>query len=98
MLDKNNAPDLLVNCLKHLVDAIKPLAAIADEYDANGLEECRPDWVERGLEEKDPNKELYCNRGGKALIRLRDAMSARVALAEVNALLSSIRKKESRHA
>ena len=60
--------------------ALAPLAAIADAYDANGLDEARPDWVEAGNETYDPQTELYCGRGGKALLTLQHALTAREVL------------------
>jgi hypothetical protein len=66
----------LISCLL----ALEPLAAIADAYDGNGLDECRPDWVAAGNETYDPQKELYCGRGGKALLTLQQALTAREVL------------------
>lgn len=60
--------------------ALEPLAAIADAYDANGLDETRPDWVAAGNETYDPQKELYCGRGGKTLLTLQHALTAREVL------------------
>ena len=66
--------------IKTLEEALKPFAAIADEYDADGLDEARPSWVVSGNEKWDPNKELYNGRGGKCLITIADVMRARQAL------------------
>lgn len=60
--------------------ALKPLAAIADEYDANGLDEARPDWVARGVTNLDLDIELFSGRGGKTLLTLRHAIHAREVL------------------
>lgn len=65
--------------------ALKPLADIADAYDDNGLDEVRPDWAERGVDNSDFDKELYCGRGGKTLITLRDALHARNVLRDTAA-------------
>lgn len=63
-----------------LREALKPFAAIADEYDNEGLDEARPYWVTVGAKEFDPEVELYCGRGGKTLIKLIDVLRARAAL------------------
>lgn len=60
--------------------ALKPLADIADEYDADGLDEARPYWVLNGHGRFDPDAELYSGRGGKQLLTLRHAMEARRVL------------------
>jgi hypothetical protein len=63
-----------------LEDALKPFAAIADEYDSDGLDEARPDWVARGIKKLDLGIELYSGRGGKELMTLQDVLRARSAL------------------
>jgi len=63
-----------------LEEALKPFAKIADAYDEDGLDECRPSWVQRGIEQFDSSKELYCGRGGKTLITLLDVIRARLVL------------------
>jgi hypothetical protein len=63
-----------------LEDALRPFAAIADQYDEDGLDECRPDWVARGVHKFDLDQELYSGRGGKQLMTLRDVIRAREAL------------------
>ncbi len=60
--------------------ALAPLAAIADEYDENALDEARPDWIANGAGKFDLDVELYSGRGGKCLITLRHAMQARLVL------------------
>lgn len=62
---------------------LQVLADIADRYEKNGLDECRPEWVQSGLEVFDLNKELYCGRGGKALLKLQDVFVARDLLKEL---------------
>lgn len=69
-----------LNELLELREALKPLAAIADEYDRDCLDECRPEWVASGSERFDLDAELYKGRGGKQLLTLRHAMQARLAL------------------
>lgn len=58
---------------------VKPLVDIADRYDDNGLDECRPEWHERLPRDRDSDKNvlLYSGRGGKELLYLRDALEAR---------------------
>lgn len=59
--------------------ALRPLAAIADRYDDDGLDEARPEW---GDNSRDPESiELLSGRGGKQLLTLADAFRARTALA-----------------
>lgn len=60
--------------------ALKPLADIADEYDADELDEARPYWVLSGAQKFDLGAALYMGRGGKSLLTLGDAMEARRAL------------------
>ena len=71
------APDLLA--------ALRPLAAIADRYDANGLDgEGRKFWGRNHEHEnvKPPDKiVLFCGRGGKELLTLADCLAARAAIA-----------------
>lgn len=59
-----------------LMDALQPLVDIGYAYHDNGLDECRPDWETRGVDKKDLERELYCGRGGRALIKLKDALRA----------------------
>lgn len=60
--------------------ALKPFAAIADEYDRDGLDEARPDRFTLGLLAYNPNIELYAGRGGKTLITLENVLHARDVL------------------
>jgi hypothetical protein len=66
--------------LEQLCAALTPLVEIADEYDRDGLDECRPEWDRRGVRQYDPSCILYEGRGGKVLLRLRDVMHARGVL------------------
>jgi hypothetical protein len=61
-----------------LEKALQPLASIANAYDKNELDEVRPEWGE-GLEH-DCNVEILSGSGGKTLLTLQDALSAREAL------------------
>lgn len=63
-----------------LEEALKPFAAIADEYDADGLDEARPSWIRNGNSQFDANAELYGGRGGKSLLILADVLRARAVL------------------
>lgn len=56
--------------------ALKPLADIADRYDDDGLDECRPEWKHPN----DADVQLYSGRGGRELLYLRDALKARRVL------------------
>jgi len=67
----------ILDRIAELEAALKPLADIADEYDADGLDQCRPDWVKRGVQKFDLNEELYSGRGGKCLLTLGDVWKAR---------------------
>lgn len=68
--------------INELEQALRPLANIADEYDADGLDECRPDWIKRGVRVFNGSVELYSGRGGKSLLTLNDALHARDILWE----------------
>jgi len=63
--------------VSELLEAIRPLVLIADEYDNDGLDEARPSWVKSGVQKYSPNQELYSGRGGKCLITLEQALHAR---------------------
>jgi hypothetical protein len=52
-----------------------PLAAIADAFEADALDEARPSWGD-----KPDGVEIYSGRGGKRLLTLDDAFAARAAL------------------
>lgn len=69
------------------VEALTPLARIADAYDANELDdEARKFW---GVMDEHQNKtkpediEIYSGRGGRQLITLADCIAARAALAKL---------------
>jgi hypothetical protein len=53
----------------------RPLAAIADAFEADALDEARPSWGD-----KPDGVEIYSGRGGKRLLTLDDAFAARAAL------------------
>lgn len=66
-----------------LVEALKPLAAIADKYEASELDEHRPEWNEVKAAQGEihwEDIELYACRGGGTLLTLMDAFKARYAL------------------
>lgn len=84
--------------IKQLEGALAPFAAIADEYDKDGLDEARPDWFAKGIQPYDPHLELYAGRGGKTLMTLEQVLHARDVLKnqkpdrpEVNALIAKIK-------
>lgn len=70
----------LQKLIERLGEALKPFAAIADEYDAEGLNEARPHWIKTDRQKADLDIELYAGRSGKTLITLRHVMQARLAL------------------
>lgn len=63
--------------IKTLTEALRPLAAIADAYDADELDEARPSW---GGTDAPEHVELYHGRGGRELLTLAHAFAARDAL------------------
>jgi hypothetical protein len=68
-----------------LLQALKPLADIANAYDNNELDdEARKFWgPSQGMKQNniDPSRiELYQGRGGKALLTLQDCFTARTLL------------------
>lgn len=65
--------------LAELVEALRPVAAIADAYDDNGLHTARPEWGHNHLAPE--RVELLTTRGGRTLLSLADAFRARTALA-----------------
>jgi len=69
--------------IKALVEALQPLAAIADAFDENELDdEARKYWGTSGVCETPHDFiELYQGRGGKRLLTLADCMLARGTLA-----------------
>jgi hypothetical protein len=68
--------------VRALIEALKPLVAIADAFDANELDdEARKFWGQHSVNTTPhENIELYAGRGGKELLTLADCMAARVAL------------------
>lgn len=72
--------DYLHGILAAALEALKPLASIADAYHANGLDEARPEWIANGAQVFDPDAELYCGRGGKRLLTLQHALDAKNVL------------------
>ena len=71
--------------LAKVVEALTPLAAIADAFDANELDdEARKFWGQHSVNTT-PHEdiELYQGRGGKQLLTLADCTFARATLAEI---------------
>lgn len=68
-----------------LICALRPLAAIADAYDANNFDfdGARKFWGQPDTHRRMPldRVEMYAGRGGKRLLTLDDAMKAREAIA-----------------
>ena len=74
--------------IRQLRDALAPLAAVADAYDGNDLDEARPEW---GLGiDHDAENILLSGRGGRVLLRLSDALRAR----EVARTLESVEERD----
>lgn len=75
--------DITLAQFDKVIAAILPLAAIADAYDANELDdEARKFWGERGEVQNDTPPEeiqLFSGRGGKRLLTLEDCLCARHA-------------------
>lgn len=73
------APDPRDEVIRGLREALKPLVAIADAFDANELDdEARKFWGQHGVNTTPhENIELYAGRGGKELLTLADCMLAR---------------------
>lgn len=71
------------DAIEQLRAALRPLAAIADAWAANELDEDRPEWRANGVGGSPPfaEVELYSGRGGRRLLTLADAFVARGALA-----------------
>jgi hypothetical protein len=73
-----------------LAEALKPLADIADAFDANELDDdARKHWgVDYEHENQKPHHsiELFWSRGGRCLLNLDDAMAVRRALETMNGL------------
>jgi len=70
---------------REVVEALRPLAAIADAYDDNWLDDCRPEWKAKGLgfDVHLDQEEVYSGRGGRRLLTLGDCFRARAALARL---------------
>lgn len=70
--------------LRAAYDALAPLANVANAWDADGLDEDRPDWRRRrvGASYRPPfdQVELLSGRGGRTLLTLADAFRARAAI------------------
>lgn len=62
--------------ISELLEAIRPLVAIADAYDAEELDEARPSWMATRVGHSETVK-LYSGRGGRCLITLEDTFKAR---------------------
>jgi hypothetical protein len=73
--------------IKTLTEALRPLAAIADAYDADELDEARPSW---GGTDTPEHVELFQGRGGRQLLTLADAFAAREALRTGQGLFEAI--------
>ena len=73
------------NDVEALVEAISPLVAIADAFDANELDdEARKFWGQHSVNTTPhENIVLYSGRGGKEMLTLADCMKARATLARV---------------
>lgn len=73
-----------IEYIDQLREQLRPLAAIADAYDANELDdEARRFWGIENQHENDtpPDRiELYQGRGGRRLLTLADCFAARSAL------------------
>lgn len=76
----DDAPELMA-----LVEAISPLVAIADAFDANELDdEARKFWGQHSVNTTPhENIVLYSGRGGKEMLTLADCMKARATLARL---------------
>lgn len=62
--------------MNRLIQALQPLAAIADAYEKSGLDEHRPGWGDKPFSDV----EIVSGRGGKRLLTLQHAFDAREAL------------------
>ena len=82
---KDNRIAALEAKLAKAVEALAPLAAIADAFDANELDdEARKFWGQHSFNTT-PHEdiELYQGRGGRQLLTLANCMFARATLAEI---------------
>lgn len=80
-----HAPEVCREVLKERVvkleSALKPLVDIANAYDAEGLDEARPSWKVKGLDQEPTESiELYTGRGGGRLLTLGNCFEARAAV------------------
>lgn len=73
--------------MQRIREALAPLVAIADAYDANNLDdEARKFWGPKLEHTNDCNPkqiELYCGRGGKKLLTLDMCFQARDLMQEL---------------
>ncbi len=64
-----------MNNIKEILEAIKPLYDIANQWHLNGLDESRPEWGD------DKNiastVDLVSGRGGKQLLTIGDCLKAK---------------------
>jgi hypothetical protein len=85
LIDRPAADPLADPRVQALVEALRPLIAIADAFDENELDDdARKFWGKHYEHENHTphdHIELYSGRGGKRLLTLSDAMKARTALA-----------------
>ena len=80
-LDMQGVREECIN--EDLIDAIKPLVAIADAYDLNALDdEARKRWGKDENQTPPEQIELYKGRGGKRLLTLEDCFKARRLVAK----------------
>lgn len=70
-----------LNLISEVSRVLAPLAAIADAYDDDELDEARPEW-DKGLE-RDKKVELVQGRGGRTLLTLGQVLEARDLLREL---------------
>jgi hypothetical protein len=80
------ALDTPAPAMGELVEALRPLAVIADAFDKNELDdEARKHWAYGTNETPHDQIELYQGRGGKLLLTLADCMTARAVIAKLDA-------------
>lgn len=60
--------------------SVAKLAMIADEFDADRLDEARPPWGDSEEDERVQSIEIVSGRGGKPLLTLGDCFLARAAM------------------
>lgn len=66
----------LISELRAARKALEPLAAIANAYEKSELDEARPEWGPANRE----SVELFSGRGGRSLLNLQHAFTARAAI------------------